>query len=76
MQESNTCHLIFRIPDLLSYISEAITLEPGDIIATGTPSGVGIFRKPPILMKHGDIAEVEIEKLGALRNEVRVSANP
>jgi 2-keto-4-pentenoate hydratase/2-oxohepta-3-ene-1,7-dioic acid hydratase in catechol pathway len=76
MQRSNTCHLIFPIPELLSYISDAITLEAGDIIATGTPSGVGIFRKPPILLKDGDITEVEIEKLGTLRNEVRVSAHP
>ena len=72
MQESNTQHLIFPIPKLLSYISAAITLEPGDIIATGTPPGVGAFRKPPIFMKNGDIAEVEIEKLGLLRNSVRV----
>ena len=72
MQESNTQHLIFSIPKLLSYISASITLEPGDIIATGTPSGVGAFRKPPIYMKHGDVAEVEIEKLGILRNKVHV----
>lgn len=73
-QESNTRHLIFRIPELLSYISAAITLEPGDIIATGTPSGVGVFRKPPVFLKDGDVAEVEIEKLGLLRNPVRVSS--
>ena len=72
MQESNTRHLIFRIPELLAYISASITLEPGDIIATGTPSGVGAFRKPPVFMKDGDIAEVEIEKLGTLRNRVKV----
>lgn len=74
LQESNTKHLIFRIPELLSYISASITLEPGDIIATGTPSGVGAFRKPAIFMKHGDIAEVEIERLGLLRNQVSVSS--
>lgn len=72
MQDSNTQHLIFPIPELLAYISASITLDPGDIIATGTPSGVGAFRKPPIFMKDGDIAEVEIEKLGVLRNRVRV----
>ena len=72
MQESNTRHLIFPIPDLLSYISASITLEPGDIIATGTPSGVGAFRKPPVFMADGDLAEVEIEKLGTLRNRVRL----
>ena len=72
MQDSNTRHLIFSIPQLMSYISASITLEPGDIIATGTPSGVGAFRKPPVYMKDGDIAEVEIEKLGLLRNKVRI----
>ncbi len=72
MQESNTQHLIFRIPELLAYISASITLEPGDIIATGTPAGVGAFRKPPVYMKDGDVAEVEIEHLGLLRNRVRV----
>jgi 2-keto-4-pentenoate hydratase/2-oxohepta-3-ene-1,7-dioic acid hydratase in catechol pathway len=72
MQDSNTRHLIFKIPELLAYISASITLEPGDIIATGTPSGVGAFRKPPIFMKDGDLAEVEIEKLGLLRNRVRI----
>ncbi len=71
MQDSNTRHLIFRIPELLAYISASITLEPGDIIATGTPAGVGAFRKPPVFMKAGDVAEVEIERLGTLRNKVR-----
>ncbi len=69
-QDSNTSKLIFRVPELISFISEAITLEPGDIIATGTPSGVGVFRKPPVFMKVGDVAEVEIEGLGVLRNAV------
>src|SRR5580693_3220873 len=67
-QDSNTSKLIFRLPELIAFISEAITLEPGDIIATGTPSGVGVFRNPPVFMKPGDVAEVEIEKLGLLRN--------
>jgi acylpyruvate hydrolase len=67
-QDSNTSKLIFQLPELISFISEAITLEPGDIIATGTPSGVGVFRNPPVFMKPGDVAEVEIEKLGWLRN--------
>jgi 2-keto-4-pentenoate hydratase/2-oxohepta-3-ene-1,7-dioic acid hydratase in catechol pathway len=69
-QDSNTSKLIFRIPELISFISAAITLEPGDIIATGTPSGVGVFRNPPVFLKAGDAAEVEIEKLGALKNPV------
>jgi 2-keto-4-pentenoate hydratase/2-oxohepta-3-ene-1,7-dioic acid hydratase in catechol pathway len=67
-QDSNTANMIFRVPELISFISEAITLEPGDIVATGTPSGVGVFRNPPVFMKPGDVAEVEIEKLGVLRN--------
>jgi 2,4-didehydro-3-deoxy-L-rhamnonate hydrolase len=67
-QDSNTSKMIFRVPELIAFISEAITLEPGDIIATGTPSGVGVFRNPPVFMKPGDVAEVEIEKLGVLRN--------
>jgi 2-keto-4-pentenoate hydratase/2-oxohepta-3-ene-1,7-dioic acid hydratase in catechol pathway len=67
-QDSNTFKLIFRVPELIAFISEAITLEPGDIIATGTPSGVGVFRNPPLFMRPGDVAQVEIEKLGVLRN--------
>jgi 2-keto-4-pentenoate hydratase/2-oxohepta-3-ene-1,7-dioic acid hydratase in catechol pathway len=55
---------------LIEFISASITLEPGDIIATGTPEGVGVFRNPPIFLKPGDIVEVEIEKLGVLRNPV------
>lgn len=70
MQNSNTSKLIFRVPELIEFISAAITLEPGDIIATGTPEGVGAFRKPPIFLKAGDVVEVEIEGLGVLRNPV------
>ncbi len=68
MQSSNTSKLIFRIPKLIHFITEGITLEPGDVIATGTPEGVGVFRNPPVLMKEGDVYEVEIEGLGVLRN--------
>jgi acylpyruvate hydrolase len=70
MQASNTGKMIFKIPYLISYISQAITLEPGDVIATGTPEGVGIFREPPVLLKPGDVFEVTIEKLGTLRNPI------
>jgi 2-keto-4-pentenoate hydratase/2-oxohepta-3-ene-1,7-dioic acid hydratase in catechol pathway len=70
LQKSNTDQLIFDIPDLISFLSETITLEPGDIIATGTPPGVGFARKPPIFLKNGDVVEVEIEKLGVLLNKV------
>ena len=62
--------MIFKVAYLVSYISQGITLEPGDVIATGTPEGVGIFRKPPVLLKPGDTFEVEIEGLGILRNQV------
>lgn len=70
MQSSNTGKMIFKIPFLISYISQGITFEPGDVIATGTPDGVGIFRKPPVLLKPGDVYEVTIEGLGTLRNPV------
>jgi 2-keto-4-pentenoate hydratase/2-oxohepta-3-ene-1,7-dioic acid hydratase in catechol pathway len=70
MQSSNTSKMIFKIAYLISYLSQGITLEPGDAIATGTPDGVGIFRKPPVLLKAGDVFEVRIEKLGTLRNQV------
>jgi len=70
MQSSNTSKMIFNVAYLVSYISQGITLEPGDVIATGTPDGVGIFRKPPVLLKAGDVFEVTIEGLGTLRNPV------
>lgn len=71
LQDSSTSELIFRIPELIEFLSSSITLEPGDIIATGTPPGVGFARKPPVFLKDGDIAEVEIEGLGVLSNPVR-----
>ena len=70
VQDSNTAKMIFKVPQLIAHISASITLEPGDIIATGTPEGVGAFRNPPIFLKAGDVVEVEIEKLGVLRNPV------
>ncbi|HZN10658.1 MAG TPA: fumarylacetoacetate hydrolase family protein [Blastocatellia bacterium] len=70
MQSSNTSYMIFKVAYLIHYISQGITLEPGDVIATGTPEGVGIFRKPPVLLKPGDVFEVRIEGLGTLRNPV------
>lgn len=70
MQDSNTEQMIFRAEDLIAYLSQVITLEPGDLIFTGTPPGVGIARKPPVWLKPGDVVEVEIEKLGVLRNQV------
>lgn len=70
MQSSNTSRMIFKVAYLVSYLSQGITLEPGDVVATGTPDGVGAFRKPPVLLKGGDVFEVRIEKLGTLRNPV------
>jgi 2-keto-4-pentenoate hydratase/2-oxohepta-3-ene-1,7-dioic acid hydratase in catechol pathway len=68
LQDSNTQEMIFRIPDLIAYISRAFTLLPGDIITTGTPDGVGVFRSPKIFLKDGDIATIEVEGLGQLVN--------
>jgi 2-keto-4-pentenoate hydratase/2-oxohepta-3-ene-1,7-dioic acid hydratase in catechol pathway len=69
-QDSNTSDMIFSVARLVSIMSEAMTLEPGDVIATGTPSGVGYARKPPAWLIPGDVCEVEIEKIGVLRNPV------
>jgi 2-keto-4-pentenoate hydratase/2-oxohepta-3-ene-1,7-dioic acid hydratase in catechol pathway len=70
LQDSNTRQLIFKTPLLIEFLSRVITLEPGDVIATGTPPGVGFARKPPIFMKPGDVAEVEITGLGTLSNSI------
>ena len=69
-QESNTSHMISSVANTVAYISQLMTLEPGDIIATGTPEGVGFKRKPPIYLHDGDIVEIEIEGIGTLRNPV------
>ncbi len=70
MQDSDIDDLIFSVATLVSTISEVMTLEPGDIIITGTPPGVGFVRKPPLYMKAGDVCEVEVEGIGILRNGV------
>ncbi len=70
MQESNTRNLIFKVPELVSYISRVLTLEPGDVIATGTPAGVGFTRTPPVFMQPGDVVEIDLEGVGTLRNRV------
>ena len=72
LQDSTTAEMIFGVAELISYLSRFMTLEPGDVIATGTPFGVGFARTPPIFLKHGDVVEVEIERVGTLRNTVRV----
>ena len=73
LQNSNTRELIFKIPEIIEFLSASITLEVGDVVATGTPPGVGFARKPPVFMKDGDVAEVEIEGLGILSNPVKNS---
>lgn len=68
MQDGNTAEMIFRVPFIVSYLSEICTLEPGDVILTGTPPGIGNARKPPVFMQPGDTVTVEIEPLGKLTN--------
>jgi 2-keto-4-pentenoate hydratase/2-oxohepta-3-ene-1,7-dioic acid hydratase in catechol pathway len=70
MQDSNTGQMIFSVGAILMYLSQVFTLEPGDLIFTGTPPGVGFARKPPVFLKAGDVVEVEIDGLGVLRNPV------
>jgi 2-keto-4-pentenoate hydratase/2-oxohepta-3-ene-1,7-dioic acid hydratase in catechol pathway len=70
MQDSHTGHLAFDVAALISLLSEVMTLAPGDVIVTGTPSGVGFTRKPPVFMQPGDVCEIELEGVGLLRNPV------
>ncbi|HET9756909.1 MAG TPA: fumarylacetoacetate hydrolase family protein [Candidatus Limnocylindrales bacterium] len=70
MQDSTTADMIWDIPSLIEYISAVITLEPGDVIATGTPSGVGVFRDPPVFLEPGDRVRCEIEGIGTVENPV------
>ena len=70
MQNSNTCQMIFGVAELVEFLSRYVTLEPGDVVATGTPPGVGFARKPPVYLKDGDKVEVEIDGLGTLTNLV------
>jgi 2-keto-4-pentenoate hydratase/2-oxohepta-3-ene-1,7-dioic acid hydratase in catechol pathway len=70
MQDSNTEDMIFSVANTIATLSEFMTLEPGDVVATGTPSGVAHARKPPAWMKPGDVVEVEVEKVGVLRNPI------
>jgi ureidoglycolate lyase len=67
-QDSNTRHLIFNVFDQIAWLSQALTLEPGDVIYTGTPAGVGFAMKPPKFLQAGDVVRVEIDKLGAIEN--------
>ena len=71
VQESTTADMVFGIETIVSVITSAMTLLPGDIIATGTPAGVGLDRDPPVFLRDGDVVEVEIERIGLLRSTVR-----
>ena len=70
VQDSNTADMVFGVAKLIAFLSDFMTLEVGDVLATGTPEGVGFTRKPPLFMKDGDVVELEIEKIGILRNPV------
>jgi 2-keto-4-pentenoate hydratase/2-oxohepta-3-ene-1,7-dioic acid hydratase in catechol pathway len=70
LQDSNTSNLIFKVPYLISYLSQSLTWEVGDLISTGTPPGVGVFRKPPLFLKPGDTVSVTVESIGTLTNPV------
>jgi 2-keto-4-pentenoate hydratase/2-oxohepta-3-ene-1,7-dioic acid hydratase in catechol pathway len=70
MQDSTTGNMVFTVAELIEFISQAITLQPGDLIATGTPAGVGAFRDPPVFLQPGDEITIEVEGIGALTNPV------
>jgi len=70
-QHINTSQMYFKVPRLIAELSLGLTLEPGDIIATGTPSGIGAARNPPEFLKPGDVMETEIDRIGVIRNEIR-----
>ena len=71
MQDGNTSNFIFNIPFVISYVSQFMTLLPGDVISTGTPAGVGLGFKPPVYLKAGDVVELGIDGLGVSRQEVK-----
>lgn len=73
LQDGNTRDLLFDVPQLVAHASSVFTLEPGDLILTGTPAGVGFYREPPISMRDGDVVEIEIERIGLLSNPVRAA---
>ncbi len=70
MQDGSTADWLFSLPQLLSFLSETITLEPGDIVSTGTPAGVGAFRHPPVFLRPGDVVRLEADQIGVLENAV------
>lgn len=70
MQDGTTANMIFDIPTLIEFVSAVITLEPGDVISTGTPAGVGVFRDPPVFLEPGDRVRCEVERVGSVENTV------
>jgi acylpyruvate hydrolase len=72
MQNSNTRNLVFNVNKIIAYASQGTTLEPGDLIPTGTPFGVGFSRKPPVFLQDGDVCECEVEKIGKISNKIRL----
>ncbi len=70
MQDGTTADMLFDIPAAIEFVSRAITLEPGDVLATGTPSGVGVFRDPPIFLEPGDRVRCEIDGIGSVENPI------
>jgi 2-keto-4-pentenoate hydratase/2-oxohepta-3-ene-1,7-dioic acid hydratase in catechol pathway len=70
VQHASTADMIFSVATTIAFLSSLMTLEPGDIIATGTPSGIGVTRTPPLFLQDGDVVEVEIERIGRIRNPV------
>ncbi len=76
VQDDTTAHMIYPVAQIIAYLSTVTVLEPGDVIATGTPAGVGLGREPPLWMKPGDIVEVDISGIGALRNSIADESPP
>jgi 2-keto-4-pentenoate hydratase/2-oxohepta-3-ene-1,7-dioic acid hydratase in catechol pathway len=70
LQNGSTSDWLFPLAVLIAYLSHVMTLEPGDVVTTGTPAGVGLFQKPPIFMKRGDVVEIEADGIGVLRNPI------
>jgi len=70
MQDGTTADMVFDVPSLIEYISAHITLDPGDLLITGTPSGVGVFREPPVFLEPGDVVRCEVERIGRVENRV------
>ncbi len=70
MQDGRTSDMVFSVAELIAFISDSITLEPGDLVITGTPSGVGVFREPPVFLLPGDLVRVEVEGIGSVANPI------